>query len=146
MSNIQANLNQLLTMVAVGAKLAPGAETRAEIYGAKKSLASQKERASLIDKKAEKTPLTEAEIDIREELANEIVGASRKLFHAQPNEESYERYKNNLEEAGLMETSLEKEREQLPSYQARKRAEMERELKEEMRREEIRKSLLDWRN
>lgn len=167
MSNIQANLNQLLTMAAVGAKLAPGSEKRAEIYQTKKQIKDLTAQERLIAESGTKMvgeafsePDSEKKFDEGSErlleatnYRGEITALHKKLFELQPSTANYEAYRKNLGwerafEPMDLDEDEEEETPKAPSIKERLRekADAERELAEETRREEIRKSLLSWRD
>lgn len=135
--SIQANINQLLTMVAVGAKVMPGSEEKLELRKINKQMEDYKKQASFYNAPYESR--SEGEIAASEKLAENIVTASERRFEVDPTAENYNKYMQNI-----------KESESMKSYG---RAEIERRAKEQLERErlsksreEIRAKLLAWRD
>lgn len=136
--SIQANINQLLTMVAVGAKVMPGSEEKFELKKIKKQMENYKKQASLYDE-APYESLSEGEIKAGEELAEKVILASERRFEVDPTAENYDKYMQNIKGT--------------ESMKAYGRAELDRRAKEQLERERLAKSreeiktkLLDWRN
>ena len=135
--SIQANINQLLTMVAVGAKVIPGSKEKFELRKINKQMEDYKKRASFYNTPYESR--SAGEIAAGEKLAENIVTASERRFEVDPTAENYNKYMQNIRETDAMK-----------SYG---RAELERRAKEQLERkrlsksrEEIRAKLLAWRD
>lgn len=135
--SIQANINQLLTMVAVGAKFMPGSEEKFELRKINKQMEGYKKQASFYEAPYES--LSEGEIKAGEKLATDVTAASERRFELDPTSENYDKYMQNIKGTEVMK--------------AQGRAELERRAKEQVERErlaksreDIRNKLLDWRN
>lgn len=148
--NIQANINQLLSIAAVAARLDPTLESRTEAATAKRQLAKAEKKLNIVDIKAEKGPLTSAEKKHQKKLGEEVVGAAEQIFTAKPTLANYEAFSKHLEKQQELkeETAQIEAQKRRASIQQelRDRAQAEREYAENTRREEIRKSLLNWRD
>ena len=135
--SIQANINQLLTMVAVGTKVMPGSAEKLELRKINKQMEGYKKQSSFYEAPYES--LSEGEIAAGEKLSEDITTASERRFEVDPTAENYAKYMQNIRET--------------ESMKAFGRAELERRAKEQLERErlaksrkEIRSKLLNWRD
>lgn len=129
---IQQNINQLLGMAAVVAKMDPGSEQRAELHKVNKALAGYKQQTEFWDKK---TTETDEESPIKDKLVEDIVQASKEKFELQPSAENFAKYTQNINAAGEFKAIRTK-------YD---KAMAERAAKEDIRKQElakVRESLL----
>ena len=76
--NIQANINQLLSIAAIAAKMDPKQALRAELYSTKQALAKSQKKADLIEKSGMQRPLTEAEKELKRKLGEKVATSSEK--------------------------------------------------------------------
>ena len=152
--NIQANINQLLSIAAIAAKMDPKQASRAELYSTKQELAKSQKKADLIEKSATQRPLTEAEKELKRKLGEKVATSSEKIFELNPNLKTYEQYISSRTQADEFSSALKKEQKEKESIQRkssikqhlRERADAEREFAEQTRRDELRASLLNWRD
>lgn len=148
--NIQANINQLLSIAAVAARLDPTVEARTEASTAQRQLAKAEKKLNIVDVNAEKSPLSSEEKMHKAKLSEEVVGAAEQIFTAKPTLKNYKAFLKRLEkQQGLEEETAQIEAQKRRAsiqQELRDRAQAEREFAENTRREEIRKSLLNWRD
>lgn len=148
--NIQANINQLLSIAAVAARLDPTLEARTEAGTAQRQLAKAEKKLNVIDIKAKGSPLTSDEKKHQIKVNEEVVGAAEKIFKIKPTLANYETFSKQLgKQQKLKEETAQNElqkRKASLKQELRDRAEAEREFAEQTRREEIRNALLNWRS
>lgn len=152
--NIQANINQLLSIAAIAAKLDPQQALRAELYSTKQSLAKNQKKADVIAQSGKQRPLTEAEKELQKELAENVAKSSEKIFELNPNLNTYEQYIKKRTQADEFSAAFQKgqqekesaQRKSLIKQQLREKADAQREFAEQTRRDELRASLLNWRD
>ena len=152
--NIQANINQLLSIAAIAAKLDPKQASRAQLYSTKQELAKSQKESDLIEESEKQRPLTEAEKELKRKLGEKVATSSEKIFELNPNLKTYEQYIASRTQADEFSSALQKEHQGKESIQRkssikqqlRERADAEREFAEQTRRDELRATLLNWRD
>ena len=108
--NIQANINQTLSLAGLLASQTPMAET-ARMKASEKRKATEAERQyqKLHNAAAESNapfPTTEADIQVERELFNEVVSASKERYLTNPTSETEEDYRTWLNASKEFEDSI----------------------------------------
>jgi hypothetical protein len=143
--SIQANINQLLTMAAIGAKFIPGSEEKFAARKAEKGIRILEKEEKVL---GEKTDMSDVDVARSHEILGEKTALRKKAYEAAPTGKRYEEYRKAR---GFSETTVTPEYE--PEEIAFIKAQKQREAKEQIEhdrlaqsREDIRNKLLDWRN